>query len=112
MLRRCHDPGGYGGATRSRLRGQVGCPAAIARWLNVRTKARFSRLVAASLLAVLLLPAVALPRELDVTIARAVSVQGAVESQRAGASQWEPVKLNDAFSAGDTIRVRKRSRAD
>ena len=78
----------------------------------MRTRARFSRLVAASLLTVLLLPAVALPRELDVTIARAVSIQGTVESQRAGASQWEPVKLNDAFSAGDTIRVRKRSRAD
>src|SRR3990172_8871220 len=115
MLQRCHDmPGGTvdDRATRSRLRGQVGCPAAIARRLNVRTRARFSRLVAASLLTVLLLPAVALPRELDVTIARAVSIQGTVESQRAGASQWEPVKLNDAFSAGDTIRVRKRSRAD
>jgi tetratricopeptide (TPR) repeat protein len=35
-----------------------------------------------------------------------------VESQRTGASRWEPVKLNDSFSAGDTIRVGKQSRAD
>jgi tetratricopeptide (TPR) repeat protein len=68
--------------------------------------------VIASSLSVLLSPVAANPGEADGTIARAVSIQGSVESRRAGASQWEPVKLNDTFSAGDTIRVRQRSRAD
>jgi tetratricopeptide (TPR) repeat protein len=45
-------------------------------------------------------------------IARVVSVQGTVESRRAGRDAWELVKLHDAFSAGDTIRVGPRSRAD
>jgi tetratricopeptide (TPR) repeat protein len=78
----------------------------------VRTRARFSRLVAAGYLAVLLTPAAVRSGEPDGAIARAVSIQGTVESQRAGASQWEPVKLNDTFAAGDTIRVRQLSRAD
>src|SRR5437016_4869094 len=45
-------------------------------------------------------------------IARAVSVQGAVEARRTGATAWQPVKLNDTYAPGDTIRVRERSRAD
>jgi tetratricopeptide (TPR) repeat protein len=44
--------------------------------------------------------------------AKAVSVQGTVEARRAGASQWQPVKLNDTFCAGDAIRVGDKSRAD
>ena len=44
--------------------------------------------------------------------AKAVSVQGTVEARRAGAAQWEPVKLNDTFCAGDAIRVGDKSRAD
>ncbi|HEX9244075.1 MAG TPA: FecR domain-containing protein, partial [Anaeromyxobacter sp.] len=44
-------------------------------------------------------------------VARAVSVQGTVEAQRAGGSDWAPVKLDEAFAAGDTIRVGPRSRA-
>src|SRR5712691_2959108 len=45
-------------------------------------------------------------------IARAVSVQGTVEAQRVGETQWQPVKLNDTFRPGDKIRVLERSRAD
>jgi tetratricopeptide (TPR) repeat protein len=45
-------------------------------------------------------------------VARAVSVQGTVEARRVGETQWQPVKLNDAFRPGDTIQVRDRSRAD
>jgi tetratricopeptide (TPR) repeat protein len=45
-------------------------------------------------------------------IARAVSVQGTVDARRAGQTQWQPVKLNDTYAAGDTIRVGDRSRAD
>jgi hypothetical protein len=43
---------------------------------------------------------------------RAVSVQGTVEVRRVGQTQWQPVKLNDTFSPGDSIRVQERSRAD
>lgn len=45
-------------------------------------------------------------------VARAVSVQGAVEARRTGQAAWQPVKLNDSYAAGDTIRVGDRSRAD
>jgi tetratricopeptide (TPR) repeat protein/opacity protein-like surface antigen len=45
-------------------------------------------------------------------VARAVSVQGTVESRRAQAASWQPVKLNDTFCPGDTIQVKERSRAD
>ncbi|MEW6296503.1 MAG: TonB-dependent receptor [Thermodesulfobacteriota bacterium] len=45
-------------------------------------------------------------------VAQAVSVQGTVEAQRAGGTQWQPVKLNDTYSPGDTIRVKEKSRAD
>jgi tetratricopeptide (TPR) repeat protein len=63
-----------------------------------------------SLLAVVLTPSV--PGALEPErIARAVSVQGTVESQRAGRSEWTPLKLDEELSAGDTIRVGPRSRA-
>src|SRR5918996_923532 len=45
-------------------------------------------------------------------IARAVSVQGTVESQRINEPLWQPVKLHDTFRASETIRVLERSRAD
>lgn len=45
-------------------------------------------------------------------IARAVSVQGTVEARRAGQTAWQPVRLNDMYAAGDTVRVGERSRAD
>ncbi len=44
--------------------------------------------------------------------AKAVAVQGIVEAKRSGDTQWQLVKLNDTFCAGDAIRVQKRSRAD
>ena len=44
--------------------------------------------------------------------AKAVSVQGTVESKRAADTQWQPVKLNDTFCPGDSIRVQAKSRAD
>ncbi len=45
-------------------------------------------------------------------IATVVSVQGTVEAQRAGGTEWQPVKLKDTLQAGDKIRVRDKSRAD
>ncbi|HET7032140.1 MAG TPA: FecR domain-containing protein, partial [Casimicrobiaceae bacterium] len=44
--------------------------------------------------------------------ARAVSVQGTVEWKRGADAQWQAVKLNDTFCAGDSIRVQANSRAD
>jgi tetratricopeptide (TPR) repeat protein len=44
--------------------------------------------------------------------ARAVSVQGVVETRRGSDGAWQPVKLNDTFCPGDNIRVQANSRAD
>jgi ferric-dicitrate binding protein FerR (iron transport regulator) len=44
--------------------------------------------------------------------AKATSVQGSVEAQRAGTTQWAAVKLGDTFCPGDQIRALERSRAD
>ncbi|HET9595466.1 MAG TPA: FecR domain-containing protein [Anaeromyxobacteraceae bacterium] len=79
----------------------------------MRTRARSSRLVGAGILALLLCPApIRADGDPPGVVARAVSVQGTVESQRAGAAAWAPVKLDDTFSPGDAIRVGKLSRAD
>ena len=48
----------------------------------------------------------------DPQVARATSVQGTVEMRRGAAASWQPVRLNDTFCPGDTIRVHERSRAD
>jgi tetratricopeptide (TPR) repeat protein/opacity protein-like surface antigen len=45
-------------------------------------------------------------------VARMVSVQGSVEVQRAGQTQWQPAQLNDTYCAGYRIQVGERSRAD
>jgi tetratricopeptide (TPR) repeat protein len=43
-------------------------------------------------------------------VAKAESVQGRVEIQRAGKTQWTQVQRHDTFCPGDIIRVRERSR--
>jgi ferric-dicitrate binding protein FerR (iron transport regulator) len=45
-------------------------------------------------------------------VAKVVSVQGTVESQRVGDTQWQPTQLYDTYCPGDTLRVQERSRAD
>src|SRR5262247_3350990 len=65
-----------------------------------------------SSLTALLYPYASLAQTREGWIARAVSVQGTVEVQRVGETQWQPVKLNDTFRPGDKIRVLERSRAD
>ncbi|MEA3360358.1 MAG: TonB-dependent receptor [Thermodesulfobacteriota bacterium] len=44
-------------------------------------------------------------------VARVVSVQGSVQAQRSGETQWISVKLNDTYRSGDMIRVQEKSRA-
>jgi tetratricopeptide (TPR) repeat protein/opacity protein-like surface antigen len=48
----------------------------------------------------------------DKWAAKATSVQGEVEAQKTGETGWTPVKLNDTFCPGDSIRLPERSRAD
>jgi hypothetical protein len=45
-------------------------------------------------------------------VAKVVSVQGRVESQRLGDTQWQPAKFDDTYCPGDTIRVLPKSRAE
>ncbi|MGH7817953.1 MAG: tetratricopeptide repeat protein, partial [Candidatus Binatia bacterium] len=45
-------------------------------------------------------------------VAKMVSVQGNVEVNRAGQTQWLKAGLNDTYCAGDRIQVGERSRAD
>jgi tetratricopeptide (TPR) repeat protein len=48
----------------------------------------------------------------DPPLARAVSVQGTVELKPADGADWQAVAPNQPLCAGDTIRVRAKSRAD
>ena len=57
-------------------------------------------------------PFFAVAQTCEEPIGKMVSVQGTVESQKAGDTQWQPVKLNDALCPGDTIRVLNNSRAE
>jgi tetratricopeptide (TPR) repeat protein len=68
--------------------------------------------VAGTALALLVSPVASMAQGADESVAKAVSVQGTVEVQRVGQSQWQAVKLNDTFRPGDKIRVQERSRAD
>ncbi len=68
--------------------------------------------LAAAVLAVGDLHAQASAKPCDPAPAKAVSVQGTVEAKRAADAQWQPVKLNDTFCPGDSIRVQAKSRAD
>ena len=44
-------------------------------------------------------------------VAKLVSVQGNVEVRRAGEMQWQPIRLDETYCAGDMLRVQERSRA-
>jgi hypothetical protein len=69
-------------------------------------------LISLSLLIGSLSPSLSFAQTQEQWVAKAVSVQGTVETQRVSTSQWQPVRLNDTFRAGDTIRVLEKSRAD
>jgi tetratricopeptide (TPR) repeat protein len=69
-------------------------------------------LLCISALTALLSPYVALAQRCEKPVAKVASVQGTVESQRLGDTQWHPVQLHDTYCPGDTLRVQERSRAD
>lgn len=76
------------------------------RWVQILA------FIAGSTLTALLLVHQAVAQTPGQPVAKAVSVQGTVETQRSGQTLWQPVKLSDTFLPGDTIRVLARSRAD
>lgn len=43
---------------------------------------------------------------------KVVSAQGIVQVKRGGQTQWQPVRLNETYCPGDTIRTDRKSRAD
>lgn len=73
---------------------------------------RFSLILCLSILTVSLFPSASLAATCEQWIAKAVSVEGSVEVRKVGEARWQPVKLDDTFCPGDTIRVDDRSRAD
>ncbi len=64
-----------------------------------------------ALLLAFLVPGDAEAGDCERKVARAVSVQGKVEARSEGEAGWRPVRRNDAFCPGDSIRVLSRSRA-
>jgi tetratricopeptide (TPR) repeat protein len=44
-------------------------------------------------------------------VAKLASAQGNVHVRRAGEAQWQPVRLDDTYCAGDMLRVQEHSRA-
>ena len=79
-------------------------------------KQRFSWLssltVCVGLLIASLYPLAALAETCEQWAGKVVSVQGAIEVRRVGATEWESAKLNETYCPGDVIRVGERSRAD
>src|SRR5262249_7896187 len=76
-------------------------------------RAHFLRLlICMSALTALLYPCAAPAATCEKPVAKVVSVQGTVEAQRVGDTQWQPVQLHDTYCPGDTLRVQERSRAD
>jgi tetratricopeptide (TPR) repeat protein len=47
----------------------------------------------------------------DATAAKIVSIEGQVEAQRSGDTQWQAVKLDDIYCPGDSVRTLEHSRA-
>jgi uncharacterized protein YaiE (UPF0345 family) len=85
--------------------------AATLQWMRSRSRPRVV-VGAATLLVVLAVATSFAQTQPPSGIARTVSVQGTVEVRRTGTVTWQPVRLNDTFSAGDTVRVGGQSRAD
>jgi tetratricopeptide (TPR) repeat protein len=85
-----------------------------ARNLNLLDHAgrSFNTICWLNLVAVLLFPSLSpAAAPCDPPIAKIQSVQGNVEVRRAGQTQWQRVRLNDTYCAGDRVQVGERSRA-
>src|SRR5215831_1698642 len=69
-------------------------------------------IVCAAVMINLLSPSLSSAATCEPPIAKAMAVEGKVDVRTTDSTQWRPVKLNDTFCPGDTIRVQERSRAD
>ncbi len=63
-------------------------------------------------LSIILVPLSVSAKTCEQWVAKIVSVEGRVEAKRDGETQWQQVKLDETFCAGDQIRVLDKSRAD
>ena len=72
----------------------------------------FRLLIGSSCAIVLLSPYTSSAATCEKPIAKIVSVQGTVEAQRVGETEWQPAKLNATYCTGDTIWVKRRGRAE
>jgi tetratricopeptide (TPR) repeat protein len=77
-----------------------------------RTRAGITVLLACAVIAMTLQPVSALAATCEKWAGKVVSAQGVVEAKPAGETQWQPVKLNETYCPGDTIRTDRKSRAD
>jgi tetratricopeptide (TPR) repeat protein len=77
-----------------------------------RTRAGIPVLLACAVIAMTLQPVASLAATCEKWAGKVVSAQGVVEVKPAGETQWRPVKLNETYCPGDTIRTDRKSRAD
>ena len=77
-----------------------------------RTRTCISGLLICAVVALLLYPCAAPAAPCEKWAGKVVSAQGVVEVKPAGETQWRPVKLNETYCPGDTIRTDRKSRAD
>ncbi|HEY6072305.1 MAG TPA: FecR domain-containing protein, partial [Anaerolineales bacterium] len=76
------------------------------------TRTYISGLLMCAAVAMMLSPCTATAATCEKWAGKVVSAQGVVEVKRAGEAQWQPVRLNEAYCPGDTLRTDKKSRAD
>ncbi len=80
--------------------------------MKIATRRHLGFLLSIKLIFFLLFHSTAFAQVCEAPVATVTSVQGTVESQLAGTSQWRMAQLNDSHCPGDTIRVGEDSRAD
>lgn len=69
-------------------------------------------LLGCTLLAIAFAPGISSAATCEKWAGQVVSLQGVVEAKVAGGTQWQPVKPNDTYCPGDTLRTGRRSRAE
>lgn len=77
-----------------------------------RMRSHIPGLLTCAAVAMLLCPRAAIAARCEKWAGKVVSAQGVVEAKTAGETQWRPVRLNETYCPGDTIRTDRKSRAD
>ncbi|HSL98900.1 MAG TPA: FecR domain-containing protein, partial [Candidatus Limnocylindria bacterium] len=68
--------------------------------------------LACTVLAIAATPGMSAAATCEKWAGKVVSLQGTVEAKIAGGAEWQPVKQNDTYCPGDTLRTGRRSRAE